>query len=211
MPEDTVKAVVLFLLFLIALTLIIIFIIKHRSIAAFYIKKFSKGESFLPSIAVEAEDKRETPMPEPIYEAEAEEVKESESAAVIDIEYADNTISDSLAKDLIRKSEEVETEGRKKRIVNVDTLSRSFSGGARVDINLLKSKSLIPYDTGYIKVLARGIIDKPLSVYANDFSLSAVKMIALAGGKSIKVHSPQKFRISCKGNLRKGLEKEEKK
>ena len=74
-----------------------------------------------------------------------------------------------------------------KEIINVDTLSRSFSAGERVDINLLKRKSLIPYDTGYIKILARGIIDKPLNVYANDFSLSAVKMIALSGGKSIKV------------------------
>ena len=79
------------------------------------------------------------------------------------------------------------TEGWRRGIINVDTLSESFSAGDRVDVNILKRKSLIPYDTAYIKVLARGVIDKPLHVYANDFSLSAVKMIALAGGKSIKV------------------------
>ena len=68
-----------------------------------------------------------------------------------------------------------------------------------MDVNSLKAHSLIPYDTAYIKVLARGIIDKPLSVYANDFSLSAVKMIALAGGKAVRVDtavSDKKFKKS---------------
>ncbi|MBO5908183.1 MAG: uL15 family ribosomal protein, partial [Clostridia bacterium] len=106
----------------------------------------------------------------------------------MDIERADGLISDSLAKDLVRSEGIViETEGNKKRIINVDTLSESFSAGDRVDINLLKEKSLVPYDTAYIKVLARGMIDKPLTVYANDFSLSAVKMIALTGGEAVRV------------------------
>ena len=122
---------------------------------------------------------------------------------VIDAGYADVMISDSLAKDLIRRETEIESEGNKKRIINVDTLSRSFSSGDRVDINLLKKKSLIPYDTGYIKVLARGIIDKPLTVYANDFSLSAVKMIALAGGKSIKAATVSTSRSQSRGNFNK--------
>ena len=81
----------------------------------------------------------------------------------------------------------VVTDGDAHGIVNVDTLSESFSPGERVDVNILKQKSLIPYDTAYVKVLARGVIDKPLSVYANDFSLCAVKMIALTGGEAIKV------------------------
>ena len=112
---------------------------------------------------------------------------ESILPSIIDAEYADSIISDSLARDLIRRDDFIETSGKRKGIVNVDTLSRSFESGQRVDINILKQKSLIPYDTAYIKVLARGMIDKPLTVYANDFSLSAVKMIALSGGKSIKV------------------------
>ncbi len=108
---------------------------------------------------------------------------------VVDAEYADAAITNALAKDLIRRDDDVVTDGSRRGIVNVDTLSRSFSAGERVDINALKSHSLIPYDTAYIKVLARGIIDKPLYVYANDFSLSAVKMIALSGGKAVKVNS----------------------
>ena len=103
-------------------------------------------------------------------------------------ERADELISDSLAKNLIVKDEEpIYTTGRRKNIINVDTLSSEFSDGDRVDINALKSKNLVPYDTAYLKVLARGVIDKRLRVYANDFSLAAVKMIALTGGEAVKV------------------------
>ena len=106
----------------------------------------------------------------------------------IDSERADELISDSLAKDLLKKGREVVyTDGDSKNIVNVDTLSQSFAPGERVDVNILKEKRLVPYDTAYLKVLARGVIDKPLSVHANDFSLSAVKMIALTGGEAVKV------------------------
>ena len=56
-----------------------------------------------------------------------------------------------------------------------------------MDVNSLKAKQLISSETGYIKVLGGGKIDKPLLIYANDFSLSAVKMIALTGGKVIRV------------------------
>ena len=105
----------------------------------------------------------------------------------IDVEHADDLITDSLAKNLVRKDGAVVyTDGSAKNIINVDTLSEHFRSGDRIDINVLKGKSLIPYDTSYVKVLARGVIDKPLHVYANDFSLSAVKMIALTGGEAIK-------------------------
>ena len=132
-------------------------------------------------------------------EAKDEEKKEkeeqNEESVKIDVptpitsDYANGLITDSLAKDLIRREVTVFTDGWRKGIVNVDTLSESFSSGDTVDVNILKRKSLIPYDTAYIKVLARGVIDKPLNVFANDFSLSAVKMIALAGGRSIKVNT----------------------
>ena len=122
---------------------------------------------------------------------------EATSPMAVSVDYAEGAITNSLAKDLIRHDNNVVTSGNRRSIINVDTLSRSFEAGDRVDINALKSKSLIPYDTGYIKVLARGIIDKPLYVYANDFSLAAVKMIALTGGKSVKVSTSQD-----KGNSR---------
>jgi ribosomal protein L18E len=110
------------------------------------------------------------------------------AADPIDCIRADNLITDALAKDLLRRSREVIfTSGTRREIINVDTLSDSFSAHDRVDVNILKDKSLIHPDTSYVKVLARGTIDKPLKVYANDFSLSAVKMIALTGGEGIRV------------------------
>lgn len=190
----------------------------------YYRRTFNRsGKEFIPSMPVlaqesEIEEEKEENSDEKIKEeaegfftSESEEDSgkneefeiKAESPTVIDASYADSAITDSLAKDLIRKDGEIVTEGDKSRIINVDTLSRSFSSGESVDINILKKKSLIPYDTGYIKVLARGIIDKPLTVYANDFSLSAVKMIALAGGKSVKVTSSPKIKLRGKGEFDK--------
>lgn len=106
----------------------------------------------------------------------------------VKMEEAESMLSDSMAKNMIRNEKEVVyTEGRSRSVVNVDTLSRNFFADDRVDVNILKEKSLVPYDTGYVKVLARGAIDKPLKVYANDFSLSAVKMILLSGGETRRV------------------------
>jgi large subunit ribosomal protein L15 len=104
----------------------------------------------------------------------------------VDALKAEEMISDTVARLLVKKRETVRTRGRRRVIINVDTLCDNFSGGERVDINRMKEKGLIPNDAGYVKVLARGILDKPLTVVANDFSITAVKMIALTGGKAIK-------------------------
>ncbi len=121
----------------------------------------------------------------------------------VDVEQADSLITDDLARDLVRKDKtRIITSGKKRGIVNIDTLSQNFNSGDIVDVNKLKNMSLIPYDTAYIKVLARGMIDKPLRVYANDFSLSAVKMLALTGGEAIRV-----ITVKEKTKSTKGLEK----
>ena len=99
------------------------------------------------------------------------------------------------------------TGGRKKQIINVDTLSENFCEGERVDVNSLKEHNLVARDTGYIKILARGAIDKPLSVYANAFSLSAVKMIALTGGVAVKVSTTRKDTEKIEGFKKEHLKK----
>ena len=71
----------------------------------------------------------------------------------------------------------------KKCIVNIDTLSAHFSAGDTVDIAAMKEKGLISRKEKAVKVLARGVIGKPLTVIADDFSADAVKMIVLTGGK----------------------------
>jgi ribosomal protein L18E len=47
----------------------------------------------------------------------------------------------------------------------------------------------VPKDAKNVKVLAGGVIDKPLVIKANSFSLSAAKMIALTGGMAKKIRS----------------------
>ena len=122
-----------------------------------------------------------------------------EPSIEIKMEYANSAITNEMAKKLIKDEREViYTSGNAKSIINVDTLSRSFIANDRVDVNILKKKSLVPYDTSYIKVLARGAIDKPLHVFANEFSLAAVKMILLSGGEAIRVISEKEEKNKTK-------------
>ena len=138
---------------------------------------------------IEQEEKEET-IEEPEHLEVSEEVEVEDPKIEVRMEYADSMITDTMARRMIKNEREViYTDGRSRSIINVDTLSRNFMADDRVDVNILKKKSLVPYDTNYIKVLARGAIDKPLHVFANEFSLSAVKMILLSGGEAIRVIS----------------------
>ena len=100
---------------------------------------------------------------------------------------ADSLISDSKASALIIRSEYAPRvcRGCKKTFINVDTLSENFARGECVSIKTLREKGLVPMSACYIKVLARGVIDKPLTVRAQSFSANAVKMITLTGGSAI--------------------------
>ncbi len=101
----------------------------------------------------------------------------------VDEPHANSLISDTMAKSLLSESDLViETDGTRRTIVNIDQISDCFEPGAIVDINAMKEKGIIPKDARYVKVLAGGVIDKALTVIANAFSLSAIKMIALTGG-----------------------------
>ena len=75
--------------------------------------------------------------------------------------------------------------GRKKAEINIDVIARHFEAGEKVTLNTLKEKGLLPKQVGHVKVLARGSLDKPLTIIAQGFSASAVKMIVLTGGTAI--------------------------
>ena len=125
--------------------------------------------------------------PEKSLTAEETQLK---TLLAVDESYANNLISDFVAKSLITEEDAVvETDGKRRYILNLDTISESFSAGEVVNINDFKRKGLIPKDAKYVKILARGVIDKPIHVLANSFSLSAVKMIALTGGSAKRVRS----------------------
>ena len=68
--------------------------------------------------------------------------------------------------------------------VNLDTICDHFEDGDVVTLESLKEKKLISSKAGRVKILARGTMTKKLDIVADNFSLQAVKMITLAGGKS---------------------------
>lgn len=95
-------------------------------------------------------------------------------------------MADDRAKLRVQEGSEV-SDRTKSGIVNVDTLGKFFNEGEKVTVAEIKRRvSYFPKNVTYIKVLARGKLDKPLIVVADDFSLEAVKMIVLTGGRAIR-------------------------
>ncbi|MDE6442124.1 MAG: uL15 family ribosomal protein [Clostridia bacterium] len=100
----------------------------------------------------------------------------------IDVAEADEIISDEYVEAFVRQSEKY-SDKTKKAVVNIDTLGKYFNAGERVTVEEIKKR--VPEIGGkvtYIKVLARGKLDKALTVEADDFSPQAIKMIVLTGG-----------------------------
>ena len=127
-----------------------------------------------------SEEVIETPVEE-IEETSEEEAgisAEDVSVKMTD-EEAENLVEEEIVKKPVRKY-------KKSAIVNIGSLSKHFEAGERVDIDSLREKKLIGKDVGEVKILAKGSLNKPLIVEADDFSLVAVKMIILTGGRAIR-------------------------
>lgn len=97
----------------------------------------------------------------------------------------DRILNDEAAAALVEQSERL-SDKTKTGIINIDTLSQFFKDGETVTIDEIKKRINGYRKTTYIKVLARGTLDKRLTVEADMFSPQAVKMIVLTGGKAIK-------------------------
>jgi large subunit ribosomal protein L15 len=67
-------------------------------------------------------------------------------------------------------------------VVNLDALTTKFDAGTVVTVELLQERGLVPGGAQRVKVLARGEIDKPLTVRVHKFSGKAAEKIAAAGG-----------------------------
>ena len=67
-------------------------------------------------------------------------------------------------------------------IVNLDTLAARFEPGTVVTPELLHERGLVRGADRLLKVLARGDLDRPLTVHAHKFSGKAAEKIAAAGG-----------------------------
>lgn len=77
--------------------------------------------------------------------------------------------------------------GTRRGEINIDTIAEHFEAYDTVSLNALKAKKLIPQNVGQLKILARGVLDKPLTVCAQNFSTSALKMILLTGGVPVVI------------------------
>ena len=149
-------------------------------------------------IAAEEEAKRlaEEEAARIAAEEEAKRLAEEEAAKLAAIAvredgtiHADAQIADQLISDEEAVAQiEISTEGAKRSgkmgEVNLDLICENFEDGDVVDVDALKSAHLVSSKVGRIKVLARGVMNKKLTVKASKFSLQAVKMITLAGGKA---------------------------
>ena len=103
-----------------------------------------------------------------------------------DAQFADQLITDEEAAATLEVSTAPNNVKRSGKMgeINLDTICDNFDDGEIVDVDTLKAKRLVSSKIGRVKVLARGIMYKKLTVRASKFSLQAVKMITLAGGKA---------------------------
>ena len=139
----------------------------------------------------EENETTEAPVEEtPVVEAPVVEEAPVEEAPVaaepeihVDVVEADAMISDEEAQaSIVHIHTGNKKGGGKLALVNVDTICENFENGETVDLNALKAKLLVSKKASGVKILARGVMTKSLTVIADKFSIQAVKMITLAGG-----------------------------
>ncbi len=106
-----------------------------------------------------------------------------EDVVYVDAEHADEILTNDEA---VSKIEVIHTgaKNRKGKLVaiNLDVICDNYESGEMVSIDTLKEKGLIPANAARVKILARGVMTKALTIVASKYSLAAVKMIYLAGG-----------------------------
>jgi ribosomal protein L18E len=71
--------------------------------------------------------------------------------------------------------------------VNLDVIANHFESGELVTLDAMKKKRIVSKKTDYVKVLARGILTKPLIIEAHDFSHTAQEMLRAVGGEAIRI------------------------
>ena len=130
-------------------------------------------------------------IPEPVVEEVIEEVPYVEPEVVVESVSAEEAHQIVEEKQIeIHVEESVDYIGpkdNKKAIINIDTLSNNYEAHEIINIQSMKDKKLIDKKAKCVKVLARGILNKPLRVKAGEFSKTAVEMILLTGGQAIHV------------------------
>lgn len=121
------------------------------------------------------------PPPPPVVEEPPEEIPEIVEHIVA--EEADALMTDEKAMETARYES---GEGRGKQgIINIGLINQHFEANDLVTLAILKQKKLVPKNVCRLKVLADGILEKPLTVKSESYSVQAIKMIELTGGTVI--------------------------
>ena len=131
-----------------------------------------------------AEDKIEEVIVEETAVAPCVEVKAEESCAPV-IDVVEEKAEESVDTDdyLVVAVPLVESKNGK-AIINVDVISENFAAGETVSLEALKERNVIAPNVRFIKILARGVILKPVTVVADKYSKNARLAIENAGGSA---------------------------
>lgn len=101
----------------------------------------------------------------------------------VDAEEADELISDEVAMETARY--EWPAGKGKQGIINIGDLDKLFEPNSVITLAVLKELGLMPKKVKRIKILADGVLTKPLTIKAENYSVQAIKMIELTGGTVI--------------------------
>lgn len=122
------------------------------------------------AIAVPVEEPAEEPEEEKIDAVKADELMTDEDAlAAVEVVSNSSAVASGL-----------------KAVINIKDINDNFKAGDTVTLDSLKEKKLVPAKAVRLKVLADGAINKAVTVEADSFSVQAIKMIKLTGGKVIQ-------------------------
>lgn len=91
-------------------------------------------------------------------------------------------------------------------VVNLGTLNDRFADGESVDLNSLRERRLLQGPDPLVKVLAKGTLERKLSVAAHAFSGKARELIEKAGGtvKLLEVKNRAALAKAKRGGAAKG-------
>ena len=123
------------------------------------------------------------PILEPEPEPEPEPVVLPARVDHIDAEEADEMISSDLAMRAARYESGAGT--GKQGIINLGDIDRVFEPYDIITLAVLKERGMMAKKVGRMKILADGILTKPIIVKSESYSVEAIKMIELTGGTVI--------------------------
>ena len=105
----------------------------------------------------------------------------------VDSQDANAQLTDAEAQELIRiKYVPVSDEVKKTAFVGLDKIEDLYNDCDMVNIKTLRKRGLVKDEHNRVKIIGGGTLTKSLKVYADEYSLTAVKMIVLLGGKVVK-------------------------